>query len=844
MLKRSPTKEKVAASNPLHEAVRSKKISELKKQLSKKSAKDYILELDHGGCIPLALAIKENLYVFVEELLNYYGRNLVNINFTDQQKNTVLHKACSEPILDERILIALLRFPGIDVHLQNLDGNTPLHLLCEKFSMPTVVDHLNVFFSLGAEINVQNEFGESLLHKACLNNSVRLLLTKALLQRKADPNLTTQMGETPLHYAVRMNREDLAMTLIRAGARLDIRGGRKKQTPLELAESGSMAKLATKMRKVEDIFAWMRSVSPVLFDNFATKFLEEEIYLDTLAYVTAPMLEKMGIKDQSLISAVLDRAREHQEKKVEEVSFTGARHSRSISDTNVKIVPAVGKDDSNAEAANGEDDGIVVLKEPTVPGTRMPTFSRTVERFHGSNSASPPSDAPQNFRSSARKERPKSMVLPQQIEIRAHEIEFLECAGVGSVSKVFRSLYGANEVVATKVFKVSEETRGMLQKELNVICSLFHPNIALVYGMCQDLSLAKHSDSSVNGLMDCVLVTEFCDNDTLYTVMSNSLVEITWPRFFRWSIQLTSALAFLHSSQPSMIHHNVKSLNALISKNWNLKLCDIGKAQFFFKSSVNGGSLAIASSFPWFAPEVLEKIVITENEDPMDPTDVFDIDIDNAPFSAASDVYSAGIVIWELLRRTLGGSYVRPWEGEHDLPPSSEPVELRNKVLKLEGRFHRPYLLRDSDDPSAGKQCVCPPKIADLYDMMTAKNPYERPNAAYVVEALKQMFDEYSSVPEVEMDWDARRRVVDGAKPIAGEKKSMHFPPTQSCIAKVSAIPAALANAGPIPEEWDDEPGTSRQHKMKALRYSEGRDSDLSESHKQHRKHRHDSYDS
>jgi len=850
MLKRSPTKEK-PASTPIHEAIRSKKLADLKKQLSKKSAKDYILQLDHSGLIPLALAIQENLFVFVEEILIYYGHNLVNINFSDVQKNTVLHKACSESVIDERILIALLRFPGIDVHLQNVDGNTPLHLFCEKFGRPSVIEHLNVFFTLGADVNAQNEFGESLLHKACLNNSVRLLLTKALLQRKANPNLANDMGETPLHYAVRMNREDLAMVLIRSGAQLDIRGGKKKQTPCELADAGNMAKLATRMHKVEDLFAWMKSVSSALYENYRVKFLEEEIFLDSLAYVTAPILEKMGIKEQALISAILNYAREAQKKPDELSSFAGTRLSRSATDTEIHSPrnnePKRGELTPSATDDTAKKSGVFVVEECVKPGSRLPPHSRTSDMLcESSRSSSTSSDTPSNFRDNTRAERPRALSLPQQFGINAHEIEFLECAGIGTVAKVFRSLYCSKDIVATKVFKASDVTKKMLQKELNIICSLFHPNILLVYGMCKDLSPEKLAESTKTGLIDCVLVTEFCKRDSLYTVMSNSLIEITWPRFFRWSIQLLSALAFLHSSQPSMVHHNVKSLNVLVCKDWNLKLGDIGKAQFFFTSST-AKSIAIASSFQWFAPEVLEGIVVTEIVDesasePTDPASSYIVDLDNAPFSPASDVYSAGIVMWELLRRTLGGAYERPWEGEHDLPPVTEPVNLRSKMLKLEKRFYRPYLLHDNAEFAGEKQCSCPPPLFDLYEKMTAKNPEERPTAASVVETLKVLLNEYTSVSETAMDWDERRRVAVGAKPIRSDRKTIRFPPTRSFIAKapetIVTKSTDIVITKPTVEEWDDEPGTSHQHKVKGNKPRDGGETEPVDAHKQQRKHR------
>ena len=55
---------------------------------------------------------------------------------------------------------------------------------------------------------------ETPLHKAVLNSSVRLLIVKLLVEHGADANIANNKGDTPLHYAVRLNRKDLVFELL------------------------------------------------------------------------------------------------------------------------------------------------------------------------------------------------------------------------------------------------------------------------------------------------------------------------------------------------------------------------------------------------------------------------------------------------------------------------------------------------------------------------------------------------------------------------------------------------------------------------------------------------------
>lgn len=77
------------------------------------------------------------------------------------------------------------------------------------------------------------------------------MIVNLLLQNGADVNIRTKKGETVLHYAIWLGREDLASVIVKAGARLDIRENMKNYTPLQLAIKEHAEGIAKYLRRVE-----------------------------------------------------------------------------------------------------------------------------------------------------------------------------------------------------------------------------------------------------------------------------------------------------------------------------------------------------------------------------------------------------------------------------------------------------------------------------------------------------------------------------------------------------------------------------------------------------------------
>lgn len=82
-----------------------------------------------------------------------------------------------------------------------------------------------------------------------------------------------------------------------------------------------------------------------------------------------------------------------------------------------------------------------------------------------------------------------------------------------------------------------------------------------------------------------------------------------------------------------IVHRDLKSANCLLSNDWTVKICDFGLSKTMKGATIED---AVAAGTPeWVAPEVIR----------------------NEPFSEKCDIFSFGVVMWELC--TLS----KPWEG-------------------------------------------------------------------------------------------------------------------------------------------------------------------------------------
>ena len=74
--------------------------------------------------------------------------------------------------------------------------------------------------TMGADLEVQDEYGETILHRCVAHNLIDII--KTLVDAGIDLNEQDEEGYTALYKAITSNEEDIAKTLIEAGADVNI----------------------------------------------------------------------------------------------------------------------------------------------------------------------------------------------------------------------------------------------------------------------------------------------------------------------------------------------------------------------------------------------------------------------------------------------------------------------------------------------------------------------------------------------------------------------------------------------------------------------------------------------
>jgi eukaryotic-like serine/threonine-protein kinase len=215
-------------------------------------------------------------------------------------------------------------------------------------------------------------------------------------------------------------------------------------------------------------------------------------------------------------------------------------------------------------------------------------------------------------------------------------LEIVGAGGMGTVYLAERTDLG--QKVALKLIKRGMDTREVLKRfklERQILSRLNHQNIARLLD----------AGSTEDGLP--YFVMEYIEGETIIKFCNNHDFDIN--ERLELFQKVCSAISYAHSNL--IVHRDIKPSNIIVTNDGTPKLLDFGIAKLLDNESENTATQARIFTPEYASPEQIKGL----------------------PITTATDVYSLGVVLYQLL------SGVRPFTSE-----SRNYAEIANLVLTVE----------------------------------------------------------------------------------------------------------------------------------------------------------------
>ncbi|KAK4340501.1 hypothetical protein RND71_041963 [Anisodus tanguticus] len=262
-------------------------------------------------------------------------------------------------------------------------------------------------------------------------------------------------------------------------------------------------------------------------------------------------------------------------------------------------------------------------------------------------------------------------------EIDHQLLKFENKIASGSYGDLYKGTYCSQEV-AIKILKserLNTELQTEFAQEVYIMRKVRHKNVVQFIGACTRPP-------------NLCIVTEYMSGGSVYDYLHKQKGSFKLPTLLKVAIDVSKGMNYLH--QNNIIHRDLKAANLLMDENEVIKVADFGVARV---KAQTGVMTAETGTYRWMAPEVIE----------------------HKPYDHKADVFSFGVVLWELLTGKLPYEYLTPLQAA---------IGVVQKDL-------RPTIPKDT-----------PPKLAELLETCWQQEPTSRPDFSEIVDILQQIAKE------------------------------------------------------------------------------------------------------
>ncbi|KAG2485771.1 hypothetical protein HYH03_015484 [Edaphochlamys debaryana] len=243
----------------------------------------------------------------------------------------------------------------------------------------------------------------------------------------------------------------------------------------------------------------------------------------------------------------------------------------------------------------------------------------------------------------------------------------------GAFSNLYKGTYCGQEV-AVKILKDVHDDSSQYQEflqEVAIMRKVRHKNVVQFIGACTRKP-------------NLCIVFEYMSGGSVYDYIRRE-GPLKLSAVLKLASDVARGMDYLH--QRKIIHRDLKAANLLMDDNAIVKIADFGVARVI---ETTGHMTAETGTYRWMAPEVIE----------------------HKPYDEKADVFSFGVVLWELLTCKVPYS---------DMTPLQAAVGVVQKGLR------------------PGIPPNCPAPLADLMEACWAGSPTARPSFRELTPRLQQL---------------------------------------------------------------------------------------------------------